>query len=616
MTDTTLRTIEMRPGIISDLTKYTAEGGFVDCDHIRWRNGRPEKIGGWVREVVQQNTDDTNDLFTGVSRDALSWSSLESKKYLAVATHQKVELLSDGIIHDITPIREAVSLEDAISTTSGESVVEIVDVNHNLQEGDYIVVTLQDAPVDGITLSGEYVVLEVIDADTYTIDSGVIASGTTASAGDTLEIDYLLDNGEVSNGNLTGYSGGTWGTEGEAGQGYNRPRSGIGGSSLRQWSLENWGEDLLACVRGGKIYHWDEDNGVTGRLEALTGTDVPETNLFILVSQPSRHLIAFGSEVFATGDFDPLVIRWASQESLTDWEITSLNTAGEYRLPKGNYIVGAVQTRSEIVIFTNTEVYSMRYVGGNDVFQITPLGTNISAISQNSFIDVNGVVYWMGLDNFYVYDGVVRSLPTTINKYLFDQDGAGRINFSQKEKVYVGIDKEFNEILWFYPTFDEEENGHYIKYNTLENLWDYGTMDRTVWVDKSVFEKPYALNSSGRLFSHEVGKDDDGQALEAFITTAYFDIDDGENIMYVDRIVPDIRLADNRNINISVFAKKYPHPRAAIQTKGPFIFDDTKNKISCRVRGRQMALEFRVTSTGSDFELGKIRLGFQKDGER
>lgn len=599
----------MRPGIVKDVTEYMAEGGYVDGDMVRFRKGRPEKFGGWVRETV---TGDQQ--FTGVARAALSWSDLSSKKYLAVGTHSRLELLTDNTIYDITPVREAASLTDAIDTVDTESIVTIHDVNHGLSVDDPIEVISQATAVGGITLGGVYEVVEVVDADTFTIDAGVAANATDTTAGGALEINYLLPIGAASNGNLTGYSGGTWNTEGQSGQGYNRPRDGVGGLNLRQWSLDNWGEDLVACVREGGIYHWDTSVGLSSRAAILS--NAPVENLFVLVSQPSRHLIAFGSEVYATSAFDPLIIRWAEQETLNNWDITATNTAGEYRLPKGNRIITAVQTRSEIIVFTESELYSMRYVGGNDVFAFEPLGTNVSIMSQNAAVDVNGVIVWEGLDGFYKYDGVVQILASTIDKYLFSQDGEGRVNLGQKEKTYAGINKEFNEIIWFQPRYDNDENSHYIVHNYVEDLWYFGTLNRTVWVDKETYGKPYAINTAGRLFVHETGKDADGSPIDSFIRTAYFDIEDGNSLMFVDRILPDVVLAPNRDIAITVYSKKYPHPRSRVVTKGPYYFDDTGQQISVRARGRQMSIEFRSNAAGGFYEIGKIRYASQIDGGR
>jgi len=611
--DTQLQSILLNPGIQKNTTEYLAEGGWVECQWVRFNNGRPEKCGGWTRETVVQAENELQDLFTGVSRAVISWNDLDFNKYFVTASHKKVEMVNGGKIFDITPIRESVSLNNAI-TTNGTNVIQITDVNHNTVVGDYIYVVSQATAVNGVDLQGQYVVNTVIDLDNYTVLFPTAASGSTSNAGGVLEIDYFLENGAQSNGSLTGWSGGTWGTPGEAGQGWNRPRAGAGGLNLRQWSLDVWGEDMVANVRGGKIYHWDATTGPTERLQEIV--EAPDRNLFILTSQPSRHLIAFGSELAVGGEFDPLIIRWASQESLTEWDITDDNTAGEYRLPKGNYIMGACQTRSEIVIFTDTDVYSMRYIGGDTVFQIEPLGTNISVLSQHSFVDINGVIYWQGIDKFYMYDGVVRILPTSIDKYIFDQDGGGKINSDQKEKSFAGVNKEFNEIIFLYPRYDNIEVNAYVKYNYVENTMDYGTLDRTTWLDKSVFPRPYALSAGGRLYVHEQGKDADGAPLLSYIRSSYFDIGDGQDLLFVDRIVPDVRVPENRNIEVTCFFKKYPHPQANVITKGPYYFDDAKDKISLRGRGRAMSIEYRVTSTGSDFEIGKVRIGLQPDGGR
>ncbi len=612
--DTKLISIVFEPGIQKNTTEYMAEGYWVDCDKIRFKNSRPEKIGGWVRETLEQYEDSTNNRFTGVSRATLSWSDLNSNKYFASASHLKVELLTGGKVHDITPIRESVSLTNAITTNSSNEI-QITDVNHGTTVGDYVKYSNQGSAVDGVTLSGQYQVINVIDADNYVIYHPVTASGSTALGGGNLDVKYLLQNGAQSNGSLTGWSGGTWGTPGQSSQGWNRPRAGEGGLKLRQWSLDNWGEDLVACMRDGSIYQWDATNGPLVPLVKLS--NAPEQNSFILVSQPSRHLIAFGSTKFIDDIFDPLIIRWSSQEELNFWDISDdSKTAGEYRIPTGNYIVGAVQTRGEIVVFTDTDVYSMRYVGGNDVFQFEPLGTNTSTISQHAAIDVNGVVYWMGADKFYRYNGTIEVLPLSVDKLVFDQDGARRLLFSQKEKTFAGVNKEFNEIIFLYQSVGAEEIDSYIKYNYVEGVSDHGTLNRTTWLDRGTFSKPYALDETGVLYIHEEGKDADGVPLEAFIRSSYFDIGDGQDLLFIDRIIPDVKLPSSRNMEIRCYFKKYPHPQASVVTKGPYYFDDTKKQISMRGRGRAMSIEFRVTGTGTDFEIGKMRIGVQPDGGR
>jgi hypothetical protein len=826
MSDTLLTSATFAPGILRNTTEYFAEGSYVDCDHTRFRNGRPEKIGGWASETVEQVEDATNNAFTGVTRDLMSWVDLSSDKFLLSASTEKLEILSDGQIYDVTPIRESPSLTDVITTVNTESDVSIADTAHNLTVGDWVYVNSQAVtPYQGIALSGAYAVTEVTDANNYKIETGTAATGS-GTGGGALDIDYMIANGSVDNGNLTGWSGGTWDTPGSAtattyslsnaitttsgsstltithnthgrtigefikvlsadtvddinlddttsgiditlstdpittngtatvsishtshgllvgnkiyvlsadpvddidisknsssdadyaeytvasvtdannytfvaangasgsstgggstvkvrypakysedfevlstptantytikaknnitlgeseatgssgptgnlsvtygASGWNRPRAGVGGLNLRQWSLDNWGEDALACLRDGEMYFWDATNGVTTRMDDLTdlaeaatagsGKFVPVDNKFMLVAQPSRFVVAFGSDIFDPAGLtwvqDPLIIRWAEQETYLNWEITDTNTAGEYRLPKGNQIIGAVQTRGEIVVFTDTDVYSMTFVGGTDIFQFEHLGSNVSSISQHSAVDVNGLVMWMGLDDFYIYDGTIRPIESTLDEAIFDQDGAYKLNNSQKEKVYAGVNKEFHEVWWFYPDNGNTENSRYVVYNYLEKTWYDGTLDRTAWIDRSIFDYAYSLDASGILYSHENGKDDDGAPLTAFLTTSYFDIEDGQNIMYIDRVLPDIKLPDNRSIDISILTKMYPHPTASITTKGPYSFDNTQNKISLRARGRQAAIKYEVNATGGDFEVGKVRLGVQPDGGR
>ena len=612
MSDTILNKLKFAPGFMKNTTSYNAENYFIDGDKVRFRNGEAEKMGGWVGETVSQATDGTVTLFTGVPRAIHDWIDLSSNKYFAQGSEQKVEIFYGNQIYDITPYRETVALTDAVTTTSGQTTVKITDVNHALVVGDFIYVISQATAVDGIDLAGEYTVTEVVDVDNYKVDSGVTASGSTALAGGALSIGYLLEVGDVDNGNVTGYGGGTWDTEGAAAGGYDMPRSGVGGAYLRQWSLDNWGEDLIACVRDGYIYQWDATSGLGVRLARISNS--PAQNLMALVAQPSRHLVSFGCNQSSGGAFDPLNVRWTSQETLTDWTITATNSAGEYRLPLGNYVVTAIQTKSQILILTDNTVYSMRSSPGNDIFQFDFLADNISAVSQHCGVDVNGVVYWMGTDGFYVYDGSVHRLKSTLDESIFDQDGANRLNFDQKEKTYCSTNKEFNEIIWLYPSEGSDEIDRYVILNYVEGVMYDGSLDRTVWLDRSVFTRPYAIDSTGKLFAHEEGKDDDGSPLLAWILTGYLDIDDGTELVFVDKFVPDFKLVPNRSASLYLYFKKYPHSTETI--KGPYNFNNDTSKINVRGRARQCAIKYEVSALGADFEIGAPRFGFQKDGKR
>lgn len=610
--DTILKKIEIQPGYNKNTTDYGAENYYVDGDGVRFRNGKPEKQGGWVKDTVNQVTDASNSLFTGVARAIHDWVDLSFSKYFAVGTHKKVEVFNGGLIYDITPYREELTLNNAI-TTNGTTSIKITDVNHGLTVGDFVFVDSQQNPVDSITLSGEYTVTTVVDADNYTVTASSAASGSTSLSGGTLNINYLLQVGDQDNGNVTGYGGGTWDTEGAAGGGYDKPRAGVGGNFLRQWSLDNWGEDLIATMRNGKVYQWDATNGLGVRLQEIT--QAPDENLFSIVAQPSRHLMVFGTNQSVGGVFDPLNIRWASQETLTDWTITDTNTAGEYRLPLGNYIVTAIQTKSEILVLTDSTAYSVRHPSTNDIFQFDLIGDNTSAVSQHCGVDINGVVFWMGIDTFYMYDGVIHKLNSSLEEFIFDQDGEGRLNQEQKEKVFCSTNKEFNEVIWFYPSHNSTEIDRYVIYNYAEDTWyDGSVMKRTVWLDKSLFNRPYAIDETGKLFIHEQGKDDDGSPMTAYLVSGDLDIEDGQNLVFVDKFVPDFKLIPSRNAKLTLYLKKYPNSTASV--KGPYQFNDSTEKVSVRARARQVSIKYEVDALGADFEVGSPRFAFQPDGGR
>ena len=611
MSDTQLKKIQITPGFNKNDTEYRAENNWIDGDKFRFRNGKPQKFGGWVKESMTQTNNALNKLFTGVSRDVHAWIDLAGKRYLVQGSHKKVEILSDNRIFDITPVREINSLTNAITTVSGQSVVTITDINHNLVVGDYIFAVSQASAINGITLSGSYVVTEVVNLNAYKVNSGTVASGSSTGGG-ALVLHYLLQNGAQSNGGLTGYSGGPWNEPGQGGQGYNRPRAGTGGVDARLWSFDNWGEDLVACLRDGAVYRWDATLGLNQRLTLLP--NAPTENLIVMVAQPSRHLVLFGTQKADGGVFDPLTIRWSESERLENWEITQINTAGEYRLANGNYIVAAVQTKNEILVFTDTALYSMRKVSGSAVFQFTFIASNVSCVSQNACIDINGIVYWMGLDGFYMYDGVVRNLTSTIDEFVYDEDGVGKLNFSQKEKVYCSSNKDFNEIIWLYPTSSSTEINRYIIYNYVERVWYDGSIDRTVWLDKGTFERPYGIKSDGTLYLHEVGKDDDGSPMVAYIKSGYFDIDDGDSMLYIDRFVPDFKLTANRQAETTLRFKKYPNADEIL--KGPYTFTSVTPQVNTRGRGRQCSVEFRIEAIGADLEVGAFRFGYKPDGAR
>ena len=613
ITDTILQVVNIRPGINKNTTDYAAEGEWVDCDKMRFVQGRPEKIGGWVREVVSQAGNGSSNNFSGPCRNIHTWTGLDGTKLLAAGSFSKLELLFNNQIFNITPYRTVESLNNAITTVETESLVTITDSSHGAQEGDFITISGQETAVDGITLNGEYQIIEVTDANTYVIDSGVVATGSSADAGGDIDIAYQLSVGSADNGDLTGYGGGSWNTPGQDDQGYNRPRAGEGGLDMRHWSLDNWGENLMASPSGGGIYEWVKANGASTVAQIVP--NAPTQNNIILVAQPSRFLVAFGTQSIIGGTYDPLLVRWADQETRTVWDQTLENSAGEYRLPLGNKIVAVQQTRSEILIFTDTAVYSMRYTGSaSDPFRFDILGTTSNIAGPNASVDVNGLVMWMGTNSFYVYDGVIRTLPSTLTKFIFDQDGEGLLNFSQKEKTFCATNKEFSEVFWFYPSNSSSENDRYIVYNYLENIWYLGTFDRTCWADKDVFDKPFSISADGSLYQHETGYSDDGSPFLCFIESGFFDLGDGTEFMFLDKIVPDFVITPDRSMQISLRYRKYPN--GSEFQKGPFTVSPTTRKINTRIRGRQVGLRYSMSTTGGKFQVGAVRFGLKPDGRR
>lgn len=675
MTDSQLQTVTFNPGINTNTTEYLAgeNAGWVECDKVRFSDGRAQKIGGWIAQPTKNFEDpDITNLTVGAPRDMITWTGLNRQKYITVAGHKKVELIADNVVYDLTPTRKEFRLDpgpgtlyiddsryesilqDIITTVTGSTQITFNIPSHNAEVGDFIYINSVELDVGGITIpTGTFSVISVPDENNFVIDIG-IAAASDETGGGKIFLDLLLECGLQNNISLIGYGGGTWNTPGINNGGYNTPRGGGEfGVPLRQWSLDNWGEDLIATVSGGEMYHWDASrtNARENRLQTLenrltdpgSGSDpnpfyeaddtireekikaIPTKNSFSLVTVPSRILVSFGSVISAgpeEGQFDPLLIRWSDIGDFTDWRILKTNSAGEFRMPKGNRIVSAHQTRNEIIIFTDEEAFSMVFVGGPDVFRFEPLGTNMSAVGLHSVIDVNGVIFWMGVDDFYMYDGTIRPMPNTLDDLLFDQDGEAQLDQNQKEKVYAGLNKKFHEIWWFYPkkgALEDPTNidiNNYVVYNYLEGVWYYGTMPRSVWVDRGTFSSPLAVGNEDLLFSHEQGKNDNGEPLVAFIRSGYFDVADGTELMFVDRILPDLELPGLSTIKISVLTKIYPHPNAKIITKGPYLFSDADDKISFRARGRQISIKYEVDELDQDFEIGKVRIGARLDGAR
>ena len=612
-----LRKITFLPGINKNSTDIDSEGKWVDCDKVRFRYGKAEKIGGWVREQATQEADNSVSTFTGIAREVLPWNTLNSDKYLGIGTHAKLEFFFGGEYFDMTPIDRTVT--GAVFTTSVGSTDIICSLPaHGATEGDYVIFTSATTSVGGVDIIGEHLVGTVIGANSFTFTTPTTATST--SVGATANAQFLIGTGLVDNSTTGGWGTDPWSTSawGEVG-------SGTFATELRQWSLENWGEDLLANPKGLGIYTWDADNGVEStltdrsdvRLTSVANSPA-EVNV-MLASQPTRHLIAGGCNALGTGVFDPMLIRWSHSEDFTVWDpltsTSSTNEAGDKRLRGGNEIIGMIRSKAENVIFTDDAVHSMRWIGNPFIYSFNQIGTNAGICGPQASVDVNGVVYWMGRTSFFVYDGTMRVLPSTLQKAIFEDNTPESLNLSQKEKVFTGVNSEFNEIIWFYPAASSLECNRYVVYNYLEKSFYDGTMDRTAWVDKGVYEKPYGFGSDSVLYVHEEGKDDDGSAMRSFIKSGDVDIADGELISYSDKFVPDFTLPSGKTLNITLESKRYPNDPTSV-TKGPFTVDDETQKVSYRMRGRQFNVTYSTSITGGDFIIGAPRINIMPDGGR
>lgn len=602
--DGTLKKIDFSPGIYKNLTKYSLEGTYVDGDKVRFRNGKAEAMAGWARQPADRN-------FVGVARAAHSWTDLNSKIYYAVGTNSKLELFQGGKWYDITPVESSVSVSGIFTTSAGNPLVQVSITSHNREIGDYVIFTTIASSIGGnILIGGEYVVASVASGNVFLINAGVSAAATSVSTGSGTHVDFLLGTGEVSN--TFGYGWGssywgdsTWGT----------PRGGASGVPipLRQWSLDNWGEDLLACPRGGRIYWWDATNGPAVRAVLVSAS--PAVNSFIKVSYPTRHLVSYGATNIA-GVNDPLNIRWTDQEDFTKWGVSASSDAGEYRLTGANYIVGGADSKKEYAIYTDNTMFVQRYQGSGYVFGFDEIGKNINLCSQKAAIGVNGTTYAMTTHGFYKYDGVQTLMDSTVHDYVFKQGSEGILNFNQKEKVFAGYNSEKAEIIWLYPSGTNDENSRYVILNLTENCWYDGTLVRTTWLDSGLSDKPLATDTTGIVYAHEQGYDADGSPLKKYIESAWFDIGEGDDLMFVDKLIPDYQPEEtNLNMNFTITTKKYPFSTEEF-VKGPFVVKNDTSKVSLRARGRQAKVSYSTSVTAGYFKVGQPRLNIMPDGKR
>lgn len=579
--------VDFRPGINKDFTQLTGEGAFYDCEKVRFRDGLAENIGGWRKAL--------DDTVTGIPRSGHSWATNTGLKVTAIGTSKKLYVHSGGAFHDITPIRDSGTLgADPFSMTSGSAVVTVTDANHGLGANEYVHFS-GAAAAGGITVEGEYSVTSVTDSGHYTITHSSQATSTTTGGGAVVAYQYEIAIGIDSSIYGYGWGAGTWGmsTWGTA-----RSSSDIK-IGLRIWTLDNWGEDLLCMPRGGNLYVWDASAGTATRATVVTQAPTGE---FFIVDPENRTVIVFGE------DDDSVGIKWCDQNDYTNWTASAATTADERRLLKGAKIIGAVRTSGEILVWTDVSLHGLQWTyRGDFVYALRTIGEQCGLIGINAAATHGTTVWWMSSNkNFYVYDGRVRILSCPLRKDVFDN-----LTVLQSDKVFAGINSGHMEVWWFWQSGDGSENDRYTIYNFGEGTWYHGTMERTAWIDKGILEYPVALDGSGYLREHEVGKNDDGAALESWVESGDFDIGDGDDIMFVGGIIPDFVLSGT--VRITMKARKFPNTEQI--TKGPIDVDSSKGYIRPRIRGRQIAVRIGSNEVDASWRFGRLRFDIQPDGE-
>ena len=583
-----------KPGLYSDTTDRGIGklSQWKNGDRVRFYRGFPETIGGWTQAGAPA--------LTGTPRAAADWQTLRLEDLIAVGTNSRLYILDGIALHDIVPIRATATLTDPFDTVSASSTVTVTDSAHGAVAGDYVSFSGATA-VGGLTIDGAYDVLAVTDVDHYTIDAGTPAS-STATGGGTVSVEYGINTGLVDSAVLTGYGVGPYGLDA-----YGTPRTPGFVKPAQLWSLDNWGEDLIACYRDGDIYVWQSSMGPL--VHATLIANAPTDNKFIFVSQEDRHLIALGA------DGDPMLIRWCTQEDYDDWTPTVTNTAGDKRLDQGNQLMCAVKLRGEHLLFTDAAVYSMQFVGPPDTYGFRPMGSNYGFLGPNAVREFEGKAFWMGARGFYYYDGAVHDLECPVLDHVF-----GDINLVERFKIHTAFNYRFSEIWWFYASEASVEIDRYVAFNPVENVWTFGTLDRTVMIaDSDVLVTPYGFSPDGVFYYHENGTDADGAPLNPFLETGDMEIsiqnDQAGNLLaHVSKYIPDFeRLAGE--VQFTVTGRKYPQDSEA-QASGPHTVDNTTKFVNPRMRCRQVYMRWESINLGDTWRMGIVRMDLIPHGGR
>jgi hypothetical protein len=638
-----LKKIPLPPGFDKNDTASQAEGRWIDGDNVRFQYGSPEKIGGW-RQL-------TSSILVGAGRDIHSWFDLTGRRYEAIGTNKVLYIYYGGQFYDITPLKTALTGCTYTSTT-GSTTVTINKSSHGLSTGDLIKFTSVTTPGPTTTsftsadfTTNIFEVQTVPTTGTFTITMAVAESGTGVTGGGSIVTNPYYQVGPIASTFGYGWGAGTWGLS-TWGTSRTSSNTNIDAGS---WSLDNYGEKLIATIKDGSTFEWNPTagTGVTVRATIITGN--PTKTVLTRVSDRDRHLIHFGTETVIgnTATFDPMFIRFSDQEDIQVYEPTSTNTAGTFRLDNGSKIVAAVKGKDYILVLTDEAAYTMQFVGTPFTFSIRQVGSNCGCIGQHAAIFVDGAVFWMGdSGNFFVFDGTVKTLPCTVDDFIFTTNGDSLgLNFTNGELVFAGHNSLFNEINWFYPQASSTQTNRLVTYNYEEKSWSTGSLARTTYEDSHVFPNPTAtryistltpnlpiingVSSGGSyLFEHEVGVNEvlnltstntTSVAITSYIRSGDFDLDidgDGEYFIKIRRFIPDFKYLEG-NTKVTLFFKAYPADSTTAQgltTVGPFTISSTTDKIDTRARGRLASIKIENDAINDNWRYGVFRVDIQPDG--
>jgi len=609
--------LKFRPGVDKQDTAYSAgdERKYIDSDFVRFHYGKPERWGGWT------NLPNPNKTIVGVVRDTHSWVGLDGLRYLALGTDRKLYIYNEGAVYDITPIRETQALTNPF-TTNGTTTVSVADTSHNAKLGDFVTFD-SFSSIDGLDMNQEFEITSITSANAYTVTHTSTASGSTSGGGGSGNAKYQINIGEATSTYGLGWGTDTWGssTWGTASSSSDVVLTG------RNWSLDNFGEDLIATVLDGGTFIWDTSGGTGARATALS--NAPTASRFSLVSTDTRHLLIFGTEttIGSSGTQDDLFFRFSDREDATDYTPVATNEAGSLRISDGSKIVGAVKSSGQILVWTDTSLHGIQFVGTPFTFGLRQLGANAGLIAQHAAIEVNGIAYWMSDDAFYLYDGVVKKMPCSVQDFVFDD-----ISYTNKNDIAVGLNTAYNEIIWYYPSANASQIDRAVAYNYLERTWYTVSLGRTTWLGAYVYEKPIATeyNASATanistilgltagasfIYEHESGNNQaDGTAITAFLETGSVEIADGDQLMSVSKLVPDFdNLANTMTARLTL--EQYPQSSSNVTSNASIT--STTEKVSVRGRGRAVKIRY-TTNTVDDtpWRLGSQKLEIRPDGRR